>query len=122
MKKIRKYNKTSREIQKKITEIIYKKFSYINNKNNLLSINNINISKNLKYIYIYIYIICLKKKKKYKNIVNFLKKKKTYIKNILKKKINFKFISDIYFKFDNFIKKEKKINYLIKKANNKINK
>ncbi len=119
MKKIIKYNKTSKEIQKKITEIIYKNFNYINNKNNLLSINNIKISKNLKYIYIYIYIINLKKKKKIKNIINFFEKKKIYIKNILKKTINFKFISNIYFKFDNFIEKEKKIDYLIKKANNK---
>ncbi len=104
--KINKFNKKKNEIQKKIINIINKKFNFIIKKN-LININYIKIYKN--YSIIKIYISSIKKIKKINKIKNFLQKKENIIKIKLKKIINFKYIPKILFKIDNFYNKNKKL-------------
>ncbi len=109
-------NKKIKIIQKHIINIINKKFNYIF-KINLISINYINIYKNMSKIIIYININ--KNKKKSKKILNILKTYNVYIKNKLIKKINFKNIPKIYFEIDKFYSNNKKLFNILNKMKNK---
>ncbi len=103
-----KFYKTINKIKKKIIQIIFKKYNFIIGKKNILNINHIKITKDFSYIYIYINFLNQKKKNIINNIIKYLQKSEWYIK----KKINIKLSSKIYFKYDKFnIKK----NQLLKK-------
>ncbi len=118
MKKKIKIKKLSKEIQKNIYNIIINKFSFIFKKKNIININYIKVSKNFLSIKIYLNFINTKNIKIINKNINILQKYENYIKNILKKKIYFKFIPKIYFIYDEFYIYINKISNIIKTANN----
>ncbi len=119
-----KHKKINKEIQKKITQIIFEKFFHILGKKNIINISKIFLSKNLSFINVYINFIFNINKKNINKKLKILQKSEKKIKNILKKKTLFKFIPKIYFKYDNFYIKQNNFYNLIKKINknNKIKK
>ncbi len=114
MKKNIKFNKIINEIKKNIIKIILNKYKNIYYKKYIMSISYLYIPKDISYIHIYVNFININNENKIKKNINILQKNSKYISNILKKKINIKYIPKIHFKYDNFIKK---VNNLFNKIN-----
>ncbi len=118
-KKQIKYKKINKEITKKLINILIKKFNYIFKKY-IININYIYLSNDFSYIKIYINFIYEKNYNKIFNIINTLQKNEYFIKKLIIKETNLKYIPKIYFKKDNFYTKKNYLFNLLNKINNEI--
>lgn len=111
--------RTQEKIQHLLLDLFSKSEMSLSGKSFFISVNNVDISPNLRNLKIYVDIINMDRVDKEKVVKNLNKENIGVIKKMLAEKVNLRYVPDVYFILDDTNEKLFKMNEIIEKEKKK---
>lgn len=111
--------RTQEKIQHLLLDLFSKSEMSLGGKSFFISVNNVDISPNLRNLKIYVDIINMDRADKEKVVKNLNKENIGVIKKMLAEKVNLRYVPDVYFILDDTNEKLFKMNEIIEKEKKK---